>query len=119
MTDIRVLTNESNRICIAYNDDMIWVSYKSCIAYFKGPKLVHLGDDYNFSRTTTKHMNQFIGEFSGVYLEAEGIPGLGRYAYREGRIYLARLNRADRKLILDKYYEHQENHNIERTSNND
>lgn len=45
MTDIRVLVNESNRICISYNDDMIWVSYKSCIAYFKGPKLVHLGDD--------------------------------------------------------------------------
>lgn len=108
MTDIRVLVNESNRICISYNDDMIWVSYKSCIAYFKGPKLVHLGDDYNFSRTTTKHMNQFIGEFSGVYIEAEGIRKLQRYADREGRIYLARLSHADRKIVLDAYYEYQE-----------
>lgn len=91
MTDIRVLTNESNRICIAYNDDMIWASYKSCIAYFKGPKLVHLGDDYNFSRTTSKHINQFIGEFSGVYIQADGIRALQRYADRDGHIYLARL----------------------------
>lgn len=108
MTDIRVLTNESNRICIAYNDDMIWVSYKSCIAYFKGPKLVHLGDDYNFSRTTSKHMNQFIGEFSGVYIQADDIRKLQRYADQEGRIYLARLSRADRKTVLDAYYEYQE-----------
>ena len=108
MTDIRVLVNESNRICISYNDDMIWVSYKSCIAYFKGPKLVHLGDDYNFSRTTSKHINQFIGEFSGVYIQADGIRALQRYADREGRIYLARLSRADRKAVLDAYYEHQE-----------
>lgn len=108
MTDIRVLVNESNRICISYNDDMIWVSYKSCIAYFKGPKLVHLGDDYNFSRTTSKHINQFIGEFSGVYIQADDIRALQRYADREGRIYLARLNRADRKAVLDAYYEYQE-----------
>ena len=108
MTDIRVLVNESNRICISYNDDMIWVSYKSCIAYFKGPKLVHLGDDYNFSRTTSKHINQFIGEFSGVYIQADGIRTLQRYADREGRIYLARLNRADRKAVLGAYYEYQE-----------
>lgn len=108
MTDIRVLVNESNRICISYNDDMIWVSYKSCIAYFKGPKLVHLGDDYDYSRTTTKHMNQFIGEFSGVYIQADDIRALQRYADREGRIYLARLNRADRKAVLDAYYEYQE-----------
>lgn len=119
MTDIRVLTNESNRICITYNNDMIWVSYKSCIAYFKGPKLVHLGDDYNFSRTTSKHINQFIGEFPGVYLEATGISGLGRYTDQEGRIYLARLSQADRKTVLDTYYAHQENQNSERTSDND
>lgn len=109
MTDIRVLVNESNRICISYNDDMIWVSYKSCIAYFKGPKLVHLGDDYNFSRTTSKHINQFIGEFSGVYIQADDIRSLQRYADQEGRIYLARLGRAERKTVLDTYYEHQEN----------
>lgn len=108
MTDIRVLTNESNRICIAYGRDMIWVSYTSCIAYIEGSRLVRLGEDYAYSRTTSKHMNQFIDEWSSVYLEVEDIPPLRKYATNEGRIYLSRLNRADRRTVLDTYYEHQE-----------
>lgn len=109
MNNIRVLTNESNRICIAYGRDMIWVSYTSCIAYIEGSILTRLGKDYAYSRTTSKHINQFIDEWSGVYLEVEDIRSLQRYADQEGRIYLARLGRADRKTVLDTYYEHQEN----------
>lgn len=108
MNNIRVLTNESNRICIAYGRDMIWVSYTSCIAYIEESRLTRLGKDYAYSRTTSKHMNQFIDEWSGVYLEVEDIPQLRKYATQENRIYLGRLSRADRRIVLDTYYEHQE-----------
>lgn len=108
MNNIRVLTNESNRICIAYGRDMIWVSYTSCIAYIEGSRLARIGEDYCYSRTTSKHMNQFIDEWSGVYLDVDDIPQLRKYATNEGLIYLSRLNRADRRTVLNVYYEHQE-----------
>lgn len=108
MTNIEVLTNESNRVCIAYGHDMLWVSYTSCIAYIEGSRIARLGEDYAYSRTTSKHMNQFIDEWPHKYLDVTNIPRLHRYTTQENRIYLSRLNRADRRTVLDAYYEYQE-----------
>lgn len=57
-----ILENTSNKIIIRDGDGVKLYSYTSLIANYKSGKL-YLTDKYNYSKTTAKHLTQFINKF--------------------------------------------------------
>lgn len=55
----------ANQFCITTNKGRFFQSYKSMIVFipFDGGK-TQLGEDWNYSKTTSTHRNSFLGETS-------------------------------------------------------
>ena len=57
-----ILENASNKIIISDGDGVKLYSYKTLIALYKNENLF-LTSYYNYSKTTAKHLTQFINDF--------------------------------------------------------
>ena len=83
---------QNNCAYISINEQTFLFSYESPILKIVNNEIVEIYDDYNYSSTTSKHINQFIDQYGFLKLNGENIYPL------ENR---------KRKKILDQFYINQ------------
>jgi hypothetical protein len=83
----------SNCVRVDVEEGTYLFSYNSPIFHVVGNRIMHIFKDYDYSRTTSKHVNYFIDSCGSLYL---GEHDLTRYENRK------------RKQLLDDFYLKQE-----------
>ena len=89
MTAPKLTKVQNNCVYVEIGDETILFSYESPILKIVNNEIVEIYDDYDYSSTTTKHINQFIDQYGFLKLNGENIYPL------ENR---------KRKKLLDKFY---------------
>lgn len=92
MSKISLKQIKPNCVYIELEDRNILFSYESPILEIKDNHITKVYDDYDYSKTKSKHINQFIDQYGFLVLD-------------ETNIYP--LNNRKRKTLLDKYYKKQ------------
>ena len=125
------IINYNNTNCLSFTQgDGTWfISYESPIMHiqkqtspsYRGTDyiLVALGDDYNRSKTTARHLNAMLDNFSEpfagghyfgrtVYIKKEDLsPNYQRFADHLGLVNLSEMDNPHRRSILDDFYLNQ------------
>ena len=83
----------NNAVRVDVEEGTYLFSYNSPIFHVIGNRIVHVFKDYDYSRTTVKHVNYFIDSCGSLYL---GEHNLKEYDNRK------------RKQLLDEFYFKQE-----------
>ena len=92
-TTIPILENIcANCVAVTNGEETYLFSYKSPILKIKNDKIIEVYPHYDYSMTTTKHINRFIDQYG--YLSI-----LGENIYT--------LDNAKRKKLLKEFYENQ------------
>lgn len=124
--------NYTNSNCISFTigADTWFVSYNSPIVHIQeqqNPRWTHrtdfilvaLGDDYNRSKTTARHLNTMLDNFSQpfaggryfgrtVYIKKEDLsPNYQRFADHLGLVNLSEMDNPHKRSILDDFYLNQ------------
>ena len=122
--------NYTNSNCISFTigADTWFVSYNSPIVHIQeqqNPRWTHrtdfilvaLGDDYNRSKTTSRHLNAMLDDFVDkhryyfgrtVYIKKEDLsPNYQRFADHLGLVNLSEMDNPHRRSILDDFYLNQ------------
>ena len=122
--------NYTNSNCISFTigADTWFVSYNSTIVHIQeqqNPRWTHrtdfilvaLGDDYNRSKTTSRHLNAMLDDFVDkhrycvgrpVYIRKEDLsPNYQRFAEYNGLVDLSTMDNPHRRSILDDFYLNQ------------
>lgn len=92
MSNISLKSIRPNCVYITLEDRNILFSYESPILEIKNDRITKVYDNYNYSTTTSKHINQFIDQYGFLVLD-------------EKNIYP--LNNRNRKKLLDEFYKNQ------------
>lgn len=77
---------------VELEDRSILFSYESPILEIKDNHIIKVYDDYNYSTTTSKHINQFIDRYGFLIL---------------GETNIYPLENRERKKLLDEFYKKQ------------
>lgn len=125
------IINYNNTNCLSFTqgDDTWFISYESPIMHiqkqtspsYRGTDyiLVALGDDYNRSKTTARHLNAMLDNFSDpnhsrsfwykpVYIKKEDLsPNYHRFEEMYGLVNLSKMDNPHRRSILDDFYLNQ------------
>jgi len=122
--------NYTNSNCISFTigADTWFVSYNSPIIHIQeqqNPRWTHrtdfilvaLGDDYNRSKTTSRHLNAMLDDFVDkhryyvgrpVYIKKENLsPNYQRFAEYNGLVDLSTMDNPHIRSILDDFYLNQ------------
>lgn len=92
MTKPKLKQVQNNCIYVTFNDQTILFSYESPILKIVNNNIVEIYDDYNYSSSTSKHINKFIDQYGFLVLD-------------ETNIYP--LDNRKRKKLLDEFYKNQ------------
>lgn len=92
MSKISLKQIRPNCVYITLEDRNILFSYESPILEIKNDHITEIYDDYNYSTTTSKHINQFIDQYGFLVL---------------GETNIYPLDNKKRKKLLDKFYKEQ------------
>lgn len=82
----------TNTIAITTNEGTYLFSYDSPILKIVSDEIVTIYDKYDYSQTTTKHINQFIDKYGYLKL---------------GDVNIFAENNKTRKKLLDEFYRNQ------------
>ena len=116
----KIIYNEPNHMIITQGDDTWFISYDSVIAHIqKQPYkqssnwfLECLYSNYNYSKTTTKHLHNMIDAFTKQYWFAYSImvkpeqvsANSARFVNYSGLINLSNLDRPHRNTVLKEFF---------------
>lgn len=92
MSNISLKQIRPNCVYITLEDRNILFSYESPILEIKDDHINKIYDDYNYSTTTSKHINQFIDQYGFLVL---------------GETNIYPLDNRKRKKLLNEFYEKQ------------
>lgn len=92
MSKISLKQIKTNCVYVELEDKIILFSYESPILEIKNDHITKIYDDYNYSTTTSKHINQFIDQYGFLVLD-------------DTNIYP--LDNRKRKKLLNEFYEKQ------------
>ena len=92
MTKPKLKQVQNNCVYVTFNDQTILFSYESPILKIVNNNIVEIYDDYNYSSSTSKHINKFIDQYGFLVLD-------------ETNIYP--LDNRKRKKLLDEFYKKQ------------
>lgn len=92
MTKPKLKQVQNNCVYVTFDDQTILFSYESPILKIVNNNIVEIYDDYNYSSTTSKHINKFIDQYGFLILD-------------ETNIYP--LDNRKRKKLLDEFYKKQ------------
>ena len=92
MSKISLKQIKTNCVYVKLEDRSILFSYESPILEIKDDHITKIYDDYNYSTTTSKHINQFIDQYGFLVL---------------GDTNIYPLDNRNRKQLLDEFYENQ------------
>lgn len=92
MTKPKLKQVQNNCVYVTFNDQTILFSYESPILKIVNNNIVEIYDDYNYSSSTSKHINKFIDQYGFLVLD-------------ETNIYP--LDNRKRKKLLDEFYKNQ------------
>ena len=92
MTTPAIQFRSTNTIAITTNEGTYLFSYDSPILKIVNDEIVKVYYRYNYSQTTTKHINQFIDEYGYLKL---------------GDVNIFAENNKTRKKLLDEFYRKQ------------
>ena len=92
MSKISLKQIRPNCVYVELEDRSILFSYEAPILEIKDNHITKIYDNYNYSTTTSKHINQFIDQYGFLVLD-------------ETNIYP--LDNRKRKKLLDEYYKNQ------------
>ena len=92
MSNISLKQIRPNCVYITLEDRNILFSYESPILEIKNDHITEIYDDYNYSLSTSKHINKFIDQYGFLVLD-------------ETNIYP--LDNRKRKKLLDEFYKKQ------------
>lgn len=92
MSKISLKQIRPNCVYITLEDKNILFSYESPILEIKDDHITKIYDDYNYSTTTSKHINQFIDQYGFLVL---------------GETNIYPLDNKKHKKLLDKFYKEQ------------
>lgn len=92
MSNISLKQIRPNCVYITLEDRNILFSYESPILKIKDDHINKIYDDYNYSTTTNKHINQFIDQYGFLVL---------------GETNIYPLDNRKRKKLLNEFYEKQ------------
>lgn len=92
MSKISLKQIRPNCVYVELEDRSILFSYEAPILEIKDNHITKIYDDYNYSTTTSKHINQFIDQYGFLVLD-------------EKNIYP--LDNRNRKKLLDEFYKNQ------------
>ena len=92
MSKILLKQIKANCVYVELADKSILFSYESPILEIKNDHITKIYDDYNYSTTTSKHINQFIDQYGFLVL---------------GETNIYPLDNRKRKKLLDEFYEKQ------------
>lgn len=83
---------QNNCVCVTFDDQTILFSYESPILKIVNNNIVEIYDDYNYSSSTSKHINKFIDQYGFLVL---------------GETNIYPLDNRKRKKLLDEFYKEQ------------
>ena len=83
---------QNNCVYVTFDEQTILFSYESPILKIVNNNIVEIYDDYNYSSSTSKHINKFIDQYGFLVLN-------------ETNIYP--LDNRKRKKLLDEFYKEQ------------
>lgn len=83
---------QNNCVYVTFDEQTILFSYESPILKIVNNNIVEIYDDYNYSSSTSKHINKFIDQYGFLVLN-------------ETNIYP--LDNRKRKKLLDEFYKNQ------------
>lgn len=92
MTKPKLKQVQNNCVYVTFDDQTILFSYESPILKIVNNNIVEIYDDYNYSSSTSKHINKFIDQYGFLLLN-------------ETNIYP--LDNRKRKKLLDEFYKKQ------------
>lgn len=92
MTKPKLKQVQNNCVYVTFDDQTILFSYESPILKIVNNNIVEIYDDYNYSSSTSKHINKFIDQYGFLVLD-------------ETNIYP--LDNRKRKNLLDEFYKKQ------------
>lgn len=92
MSKISLKQIRPNCVYVELEDRSILFSYEAPILEIKDNHITKIYDNYNYSTTTSKHINQFIDQYGFLVLD-------------EKNIYP--LDNRKRKKLLDEFYKNQ------------
>lgn len=68
---VRNYKNQKNQSIIENGDEISLQSYESLVVtYNKQSNTITVGEDYNYSKTTSKYVKLFFNEFTPFYIES-------------------------------------------------
>ena len=116
----KIIYNEPNHMIITQGDDAWFISYDSVISHiqkqpYKGSSVWFLTDvylNYNYSKTTTKHLHNMIDAFTKQYwfiyrimVKPEQVStNSGRFVDYRGLINLSDLDKPHRNTVLKEFF---------------
>lgn len=83
---------QNNCVYVTFDEQTILFSYESPILKIVNNNIVEIYDDYNYSSSTSKHINKFIDQYGFLVLN-------------ETNIYP--IDNRKRKKLLDEFYKNQ------------
>ena len=92
MTKPKLKQIQNNCVYVTFDDQTILFSYESPILKIVNNNIVEIYNDYNYSSSTSKHINKFIDQYGFLILD-------------ETNIYP--LDNRKRKKLLDEFYKNQ------------
>lgn len=92
MTKPKLKQVQNNCVYVTFEDQTILFSYESPILKIVNNNIIEIYDDYNYSLSTSKHINKFIDQYGFLILD-------------ETNIYP--LDNRKRKKLLDEFYKKQ------------
>lgn len=92
MTTPTITFRATNTIAVSINYETYLFSYDSPILKIVNEKIVNIYDKYDYSQTTTKHINQFIDNYGYLKL---------------GDVNIFAEDNKTRKKLLDEFYRKQ------------